>query len=77
MDQPITFDSDICIKCNKCVEVCQVDVFVPNSDSNKPPIVFFPDECWYCGCCVMECPEEGAIHFHPLLMNRVNWKTKE
>jgi len=73
---PITFDSDICIKCNRCVDICQVDVFIPNPEKDKPPIVLYPGECWYCGCCVMECPEPGAIRLNPLLMNRVHWKRK-
>ena len=76
LSNPITFNSDICIKCNRCVEVCQVDVFIPNSDRGKPPIVIYPGECWYCGCCVMECPEPGAIMLNPLLMNKVEWKEK-
>ncbi|MFX0073901.1 MAG: ferredoxin family protein [Candidatus Hermodarchaeota archaeon] len=77
MDGPITFDSGICIKCNRCVDVCQVDVFIPNPNKTQPPIVLYPDECWYCGCCVMECPEQNAIRLNPLLINRVYWKRKE
>ncbi len=73
---PITFNSDICIKCNRCVDVCQVDIFIPNPEKDKPPIVLYPEECWYCGCCVMECPEPDAIRLNPLLMNRVHWKRK-
>jgi len=29
-------------------------------EKNEPPIVVCPDECWFCGCSVLECPE-GAI----------------
>ncbi|MBY9012686.1 MAG: ferredoxin family protein [Candidatus Lokiarchaeota archaeon] len=73
---PITFDSDICINCNRCVDICQVDVFIPNHEKDKPPIVLYPGECWYCGCCVMECPKLGAIRLNPLLKNRVHWRRK-
>ena len=73
---PITFNSDICINCNRCVDVCQVDVFIPNHEKDKTPIVLYPGECWYCGCCVMECPEPGAIKLNPLPINRVYWKRK-
>ena len=74
--RPITFNSKLCIACNRCVEVCQVDAFIPNPEPDKPPIVLYPDECWYCGCCVMECPKPGAIKLNPPLMNKVNWKKK-
>lgn len=58
------------------MEVCQVDMFIPNPEKGKPPIVFYPGECWYCECCVGECPNQGAIELDPLLMNRVHWKPK-
>ena len=76
LSNPIIFNQEVCIKCNRCIEACQVDVFIPNSDKNKAPIVLFPGECWYCGCCVMECPEPGAITLNPLSMNKVEWKEK-
>lgn len=74
--KPITFNSELCTGCNRCVEVCQVDVFIPNPEAGKPPIVLYPDECWYCGCCVMECPTPDAIKLNSLLMNNVNWKKR-
>ncbi len=76
ISNPITFNSKICIGCNICVEICQVDIFIPSPEENKPPIVLYPGECWYCGNCVVECPKPGAITFNPLLMNRVHWKRK-
>ena len=76
ISNPIIFDTDICIGCNKCMEVCQVDIYIPNPEDGKPPILVFPGECWYCGCCVEECPKPGAIKLNPLLMNRVHWKPK-
>ena len=73
---PITFNPDICIGCKKCIDICQVDVFIPNPEKSKPPIVLYPEECWYCGCCVAECPKPGAIQLNIPLMNRVHWKRK-
>lgn len=73
---PVIFNSQLCTACNKCVEICQVDAFIPNPERGKSPIMLYPDECWYCGCCVMECPKPGAIKLNPLLMNKVNWKRK-
>ena len=73
MTNPIEFNADICNGCNNCVEVCQVDLFIPNPLKGKPPIVLFPEECWYCGSCVDECPNDGAINLIPLKMNKVRW----
>jgi NAD-dependent dihydropyrimidine dehydrogenase PreA subunit len=73
---PITFNPDICIGCNLCMDICQVDIFIPNPKKGKPPIVLYPGECWYCGCCVAECPKHGAIKLNVPLMNRVHWKRR-
>jgi NADH-quinone oxidoreductase subunit F len=42
-----------------------------------PPLVLYPDECWFCGTCVEECPAEGAIRMEHPLNQRVIWKRKE
>ncbi|MCQ1530655.1 4Fe-4S dicluster domain-containing protein [Lutispora saccharofermentans] len=74
---PIIYDPDKCIGCNRCVEICQVDILIPNAEKGKPPIVAYPGECWYCGCCVMECPKDGAIKLRHPLMNQVHWVKKK
>lgn len=40
-------------------------------------MVLFPDECWFCGCCVQDCPVEGANMMHHPLNQKVAWKNKE
>ena len=74
---PVIFNSVLCTGCNRCVESCQVDILIPNPIPKKNSLVLFPTECWYCGCCVMECPKPGAIKINPPLMNRVFWKRKK
>ncbi len=71
---PLQFDAEICNGCNICVEVCQVDVLLPNPQKGAPPIIAFPGECWHEGSCVDSCPKAGAIRFVPLLINRVHFK---
>lgn len=73
---PIIYNKEKCIGCNICVDICQVDILIPNVEKGKPPIVLYPGECWYCGCCVMECPKEGAITLRHPLMNQVQWVEK-
>lgn len=71
--QPIAYDEAKCTGCNRCAEVCQVDLLLPNPEKGKPPIVMYPGECYYCGCCVMECPQKGAIKLRHPLMNQTKF----
>jgi NAD-dependent dihydropyrimidine dehydrogenase PreA subunit len=77
--RPVIRDPEVCIGCNTCVDVCQVDVYVPNPVKGKPPITLHPDECWYCGCCVNECPllDKGAIKFNWPLQQKGYFKRKD
>jgi len=68
---PVSFDSEKCTGCNRCVDACPIDLLLPGS----PPQAAYPDECWYCGCCVMECPS-GAITLRHPLMNQARWVEK-
>jgi len=74
---PVRFNEDICDGCNTCVEVCQIDVYIPNPQSGRPPIVLHPEECWYCGCCANDCPRPGALEFNWPLQARGYWKNKQ
>ena len=74
---PVVINEEICTGCNSCVNVCQVDVFLPNPEQGKPPVIMHPDECWYGGCCVLDCPVPGAISFNWALQQRGFWKDKD
>lgn len=79
-NQAVIHDPNVCIGCNTCVEVCHQDVMIPNPEKGKPPIVVWPDECWPCGICVINCPlglEAKAIKQNHPLSQRVRWKRKE
>lgn len=75
--KPVIFNADLCNGCNRCVEVCVMDVFIPNPQKGKPPIIIYPEECWYGGGCVNHCPVEGAITLNHPLMQRVHYKRKD
>ncbi len=72
--QPLHFDESKCVGCHACMEACMIDVMTPGEEGH-PPVVSFPDECWYCGCCVMEC-QTGAITLRHPLMNQTRWVEK-
>ena len=76
-NQAIFIDEKLCTGCNTCVDVCRTDVLLPNPEKGKPPIVMYPDECWFAGCCVGHCPVEGAIRMEHPLNQRIGWKRKE
>lgn len=71
--EPLIYDPKLCVGCNRCVNVCQVDILIPNPEKGAPPIVLYPGECYYCGSCVMECPNKGAIRLQHPLMNRAKF----
>ena len=75
--RPVVFHPDVCTGCNRCVEVCPIDVYVPNREKGKPPLILHADECWYCGTCVNECPTSGAVTFNFPLQQRGFWKRKD
>jgi NAD-dependent dihydropyrimidine dehydrogenase PreA subunit len=72
---PLIYNSSLCNGCNNCVQVCQVDALIPNPEKGQPPVMLHPDECWYCGCCVNDCPK-GAITFNWPLQQRAYWQDK-
>lgn len=76
ISNPVVFNPEICNGCNQCIEVCQVDILMPNPEKGKPPVVLYPGECWYGGCCAAACPRPGAIKLNVPLMNRVRWREK-
>jgi NAD-dependent dihydropyrimidine dehydrogenase PreA subunit len=75
---PIEFNEKICNGCNRCVEVCVRDILVPNQTEGKPPVVLYPDECWYDGLCVLDCPlrDKGAVTLNHPVSHKVRWKRK-
>ena len=73
---PLRFDESKCSGCNICVNICRVDTMIPNPESLKPPLVVFPDECWFCGCCVEHCPED-ALRLETPIAGMVAWKRKD
>ena len=57
---PPIIDKNQCIGCGICVNVCPQDVFF-GSKKKKVPKVTYPEECWHCNACVLDCPRVEAI----------------
>jgi len=52
VDNKIEINPDLCIICNKCVEICPVNAI----SSNFPEIPAIDKSCVYCASCVEICP---------------------
>lgn len=35
--RPLIYDEALCVGCNRCAQVCQVDILLPNPEKGKPP----------------------------------------
>lgn len=62
--------SDNCIGCAICVDMCPGDVLEMNASHTKP-VVVYPDECWYCGVCRLECSVDAVTYQFPIKMIRL------
>ncbi len=58
---PAVIDSSKCTGCGICDEICPGDVIHINEEGIRAE-VRYPDECWICGSCRMECPEDAITY---------------
>ncbi|MGM9522682.1 MAG: ferredoxin family protein [Oscillospiraceae bacterium] len=56
---PPVINKKKCISCYHCVDICPLDVFGRQEKSDRPPMVKYPEECWHCNACVIECPAKA------------------
>jgi adenylylsulfate reductase subunit B len=56
----VKIDYKLCNACGKCYEVCPMDIFDFDNET-RSLVVRYPEECWYCGACIIDCPVEGAL----------------
>ena len=64
---PPRIDKSKCIACNTCAQICCMNVFGPVV-SGQIPTVRYPEECWHCRACVMDCPTQAITLRYPLPM---------
>lgn len=64
---PPRIDEEKCNGCGICDEHCPVDVL--RMDEGKGlAFVRYPDECWHCGACRLDCPTEAIDFVFPTMM---------
>lgn len=64
---PPVIHADKCIKCGLCAQICCLDVYGP-AEKGQIPEVRWPEECWHCRACVMDCPADAIEIRYPLPM---------
>lgn len=58
---PPVIDAEKCVKCGTCWDICNSALFSFDRKAPAVPAVTYPEECWHCEACVMDCPVH-AIH---------------
>ncbi len=54
----IEVDSGRCNGCGVCVDTCPCDC-LRIDETTGIAALRYPDDCWYCGCCEIDCPAEA------------------
>ncbi|MEE0435912.1 MAG: 4Fe-4S binding protein [Peptococcaceae bacterium] len=60
---PPIISKERCIQCGLCVEICPMNVL--SKEENKI-IVEYPEECWHCRACAIDCPRQAISMRYPL-----------
>ena len=60
--------SEECTACGTCYDICPGDVLRMDEDK---AVVQYPDECWHCGACRLECAFDAITYRFPLKMTNV------
>ena len=62
---PPIIDKKKCVLCRTCAEICPLNV-LKYDDELKEIKVRYPDECWHCRACVLDCPKEAIKMRYPI-----------
>ncbi len=63
---PPVIDESKCVKCGLCAQICCMDV-IKKTETEPPEIVVrYPNECWHCRACAIDCPTQAITIRYPL-----------
>lgn len=65
---PPVINQAVCVKCGLCAQICPLDVIKVEMDDTKQKqiVVRYPDECWHCRACAIDCPQKAIKLRYPL-----------
>ncbi len=62
--------SEACTGCGVCYDICPGDVLRMDEEKGVS-VVEYPDECWHCGACRLECGFDAISYQFPLAMTNI------
>ena len=62
---PLKISYHRCIGCKKCYDLCPLDIFTLDEETDMP-VVAHEYECSQCGICWMECPKRAIDVTYPV-----------
>lgn len=62
---PPIIDKEKCVFCRTCAEICPLNVLKADKELNRIT-VRYPDECWHCRACVLDCPKSAITMRYPI-----------
>jgi len=54
---PPIINAEKCIRCGTCASICNSHIL--SFKKGEIPVVRFPDECWHCDSCILDCPADA------------------
>lgn len=63
---PPVIKKELCVGCGTCADICPTNVLRHAPKEDRVPEVRFPEECWHCNSCVLDCPEQAVSLRIPL-----------
>ena len=62
---PPVIDEKKCNGCGVCSDICPTDVF-RSRGGGEVPVIQYPEECWHCNSCVIDCNQSAVALRIPL-----------
>ena len=62
---PPIINKKTCIRCGNCASICPLDVLY-QPEKGKDVQVRYPDECWHCRACAIDCPVKAITMRYPI-----------
>jgi adenylylsulfate reductase subunit B len=72
---PPIISKEKCNGCGVCADICPTDVFSVTRKKTRPSIRY-PEECWHCNACVLDCAQEAITLRIPLPAMMLHVKAK-
>ena len=63
---PPIIDENKCMKCGHCAQICPMDVIKKSETLPIEINVRYPNECWHCRACAIDCPACAITLRYPL-----------